>query len=580
METILTSGTVLDGKYRIEKILGSGGFGITYLATDISLDKLVAIKEFFPKEYCHREDNTLSVTVSNPSQKEFIERYREKFLKEARNIAKMDNPNIVKIYTCFTANETAYYVMEYVPGRNLAQIVKADGPMSVERAAGYIRKIGEALEYIHAKKINHLDVKPANILIKEGTDTPILIDFGLSKQYDTTGHQTTSTPTGISHGYAPLEQYASDGVKEFTPQSDVYSLAATFYFIITGMVPPQAVELINSRLEFPDRIPTALQSVIEKAMRPQKRERHETVREFLKEINDALAKTERKTEKKATEKKTQARKTATYISENTIVAEEVKTPKFKTESTPKPKSESKTVKRNYVAEEKEEKKNDSKIWGINKDLFWILVAGVIFLIAFIIFGSRDENKDGDSPTSNTELLSDGNSNENDGDKSSQFTLDSSTPFINEFFPIYGVTLGQTTMREALTLPGAKEGSDDQVVRINDIAFWDHDNTGILQSIYMVHSAPMPEKWESLGLKWNLTYNGWMLLFKKMGFYIEVTDRPHKKEYSGRSTLSAEFKAIAPDNSIQFKLGFNYGDQGDTQNSPSTLYSINVDVRKK
>ncbi len=271
--------------YRIERILGQGGFGITYLATDLNLDRLVAIKEFFPKDYCDRETTTSHVTLGTQSASDFVNRLKAKFLKEARNIAKFDHPGIIKIHAAFEENNTAYYVMDYIEGESLSEMVKRRGPIEESKALEYINKVGKALEYVHSNKINHLDIKPANIMVRRSDDNPILIDFGLSKQYDSSGNQTSTTPTGISHGYAPMEQYNDGGVKEFSPQTDLYSLAATLYYILSGVTPPQATKLIEEDLTFPSTIPTQLIDPISKAMSPGRAKRQETVGGFLGEIN-------------------------------------------------------------------------------------------------------------------------------------------------------------------------------------------------------------------------------------------------------------------------------------------------------
>ena len=150
--------------YRIERILGQGGFGITYLATDLSLERYVAIKEFFPKDYCDREESTSHITVGTSSNIELVSRLKAKFLKEARNIAKFDHPGIIKIHTAFEENNTAYYVMDYIEGNNLNEIVKTSGPLSESKAVNYITQVGDAVDYIHKHNVNHLDIKPANII--------------------------------------------------------------------------------------------------------------------------------------------------------------------------------------------------------------------------------------------------------------------------------------------------------------------------------------------------------------------------------------------------------------------------------
>lgn len=279
----LKSGYLLDhGKYRIEGILGPGGFGITYLATDLGLDKLRAIKEFFPKDYCDRNETTSHVTLGTANTAEFVDKLKKKFLKEARNIANLDqHQGIITIHAVFEENNTAYYVMDYIDGLNLSELVKREGPLPVEKAIKYITEVGNALAYVHQHHINHLDIKPANIMIRRKDDMPILIDFGLSKQYDSEGLQTSTTPTGISHGYAPIEQYHDGGVKEFAPQTDVYSLAATLYYLVSGKVPPHATTLTQNDLSFPDGFPYFLKEPISKAMSTKRGQRHESVKEFV-----------------------------------------------------------------------------------------------------------------------------------------------------------------------------------------------------------------------------------------------------------------------------------------------------------
>ena len=228
------------GKYKICKFLGQGGFGITYLAIQSCLERYVAIKEFFIKELCSRDNSTSYVTLGTESCKETVDRFRGKFIKEARKIAKLNHPNIIRIIDVFEENGTAYYVMEYCGGGSLAEKIKKQGYFSEPVATGYILQIADALNYIHNKKMNHFDIKPSNIMLNE-KDEAILIDFGLSKEYDViTGNQTSTTPVGISEGYAPMEQYMQGGVGTFSPETDIYSLGATFFKLLTGITPPNA----------------------------------------------------------------------------------------------------------------------------------------------------------------------------------------------------------------------------------------------------------------------------------------------------------------------------------------------------
>ena len=277
------------GKYRIEKVLGQGGFGITYLAIQGGLERTVAIKEFFMREACCRASDSRGVTLGTEGNRETVDRYRQKFLKEARSIARLNHPHIVRIIDVFEENGTAYYVMEYVAGGSLSDRVGRQGALSEPEATRYIRQVADALTYIHTQRMTHLDVKPANIMLTD-KDEVVLIDFGLAKQYDSaTGHQTSSTPVGISEGYAPLEQYMQGGVGEFSPETDVYALGATYYKLLTGQTPPSAssvnedglpLEPLKSRGVTPLVI-----TAITHAMEGRRRDRPKTVAEFLAEFD-------------------------------------------------------------------------------------------------------------------------------------------------------------------------------------------------------------------------------------------------------------------------------------------------------
>lgn len=244
--TQLKPGTTLqNGKYKILQILGQGGFGITYLAEQPMLNRKVAIKEFFMKEYCDR-DTTSRVTTLTKSSTELVARYRSKFIKEAQVAGSLDHPGIVRVYDIFPENDTQYFVMEYLEDR-LKRRVK-EGHFTHQDAIDCLKQLGEALDYIHSNNVLHLDVKPDNIMFRTSTDSKaVLIDYGISKRYDEAGGQTSTTPVGISKGYAPIEQY-NQGLQNFSPATDVYSLGATLYFMFTGQTPPEASEVINEGL--------------------------------------------------------------------------------------------------------------------------------------------------------------------------------------------------------------------------------------------------------------------------------------------------------------------------------------------
>ena len=288
----LTKGTELQGgKYRILEIVGQGGFGITYLAEQTSLGRKVAIKEFFMKELCNRDADTSYVTVPSIGSRELVERFRQKFLKEARSIASLEHKNIVPIIDVFEENGTAYYVMKNIAGGSLADKVKS-GALPESDAVRYIRQVASALEFVHSKRMMHLDVKPANILLDD-TDSAVLIDFGLAKQYDDAGTQTSTTPVGISHGYAPMEQYRRGGVSSFSPATDIYSLGATLYKLVTGVTPPEASDVGNEGLPvLPSGISLAVRGAIEAAMQFRVKDRPQSIEAFLEMIERAASKDE------------------------------------------------------------------------------------------------------------------------------------------------------------------------------------------------------------------------------------------------------------------------------------------------
>ena len=271
-----------DGKYRIEKSLGQGGFGITYLATQVNLNRQVAIKEFYPKDFC---DTSQVRLTPKPGDEELVARFKRKFISEARNVAKLDHPNIVKIYDVFEENSTAYFVMEYVEGESLDAMAKR-GAMSEADALHYIIPIARALEYVHSENMTHLDVKPANIMVRRKNNTPVLIDFGLAKQYDrTTGGETSTSFVGLSPGYAPIEQYNQGGVNTFSPQIDVYALGATLYRLVTGMTPPEPTMREGNDVEISTPVSAGTRNAIQHAMRMFKSNRTPSMTAFITELS-------------------------------------------------------------------------------------------------------------------------------------------------------------------------------------------------------------------------------------------------------------------------------------------------------
>ena len=277
--TLHEQSSLQSGKYHILQVLGQGGFGITYLAEQSMLKMRVAIKEFFIRDLCARDDSSTVYTVT---QSDMVGRYRQKFIKEAQMIAHLKHPGIVNVSDIFEENGTVYYVMEYIEGESLAEKVKRNGPLSEQTALRYIFKVAEALDYLHNSRVNHLDIKPANIMVRDANDDPVIIDFGVSKQYDEQKDQTTTTPPGVSTGYSPLEQYMSGGVSTFSPQADIYALGATLYKLLTGNTPPNASDILSKGLpHLPTSISADIRKAIEKAMQPRSLDRPQSISEFL-----------------------------------------------------------------------------------------------------------------------------------------------------------------------------------------------------------------------------------------------------------------------------------------------------------
>ena len=288
----LKPGAMLQGgKYKIEKILGQGGFGITYLAVQTGLNRKVAIKEFFMKEHCNRNTTTSGVSIGSEGSADIVKRYREKFVKEAQLIAGVEHKNIVRIIDTFEENNTAYYVMNYHANGSLQDYVENNGPLPEHKALFFIRQLCEALKYIHTNNILHLDVKPSNIMIDKDGNL-VLIDFGISKHYDEGGKQTTSTPVGRSKGYAPFEQYIGGELKKFTPASDIYSAAATLLYMLTATRPPEPDEISEMKNDFPYQyfkgkgISNTTINAIAQGMKVNKSERPQTISEFEALLNN------------------------------------------------------------------------------------------------------------------------------------------------------------------------------------------------------------------------------------------------------------------------------------------------------
>lgn len=256
-------GTILSGKYLVGKVLGFGGFGVTYIGYDRKLERKVAIKEYLPGEYSTRVPGTTEVLTHDEEKSKQFQKGLSKFVEEAKILAKMQDCNgVVKIYDSFMENSTAYIVMEYMEGMELAEYLKEKGRLSVEEAKEILHPILIALKEIHAQGIMHRDIAPNNIyLLNDGRVK--LYDFGASR-YVSSSH-SKSLSVIVKPGFAPAEQYSSRG--EQGPWTDVYSLAATFYNMITGIVPEDALDRIEKEeLQKPSKLGVSIKKNEENAL--------------------------------------------------------------------------------------------------------------------------------------------------------------------------------------------------------------------------------------------------------------------------------------------------------------------------
>lgn len=299
--TSLAIGTILHGEaydYKIMDVLGQGTFGITYRAKvemkgalgRLDSNMYVAVKEFFMKEVNGRENS--SVTSGSTSNGGLFYYYRDKFEREARNLSTLSHPNIVKVLEAFHANGTTYYSMEYIDGISLDKKIaqSPQGRIPLTEAIETLKQISAAIAFMHSRNMLHLDVKPGNVMMRKD-GTAVLIDFGLSKQYTSDGEPESSTKVGAgTPGYAPIEQASYHEGKGFPTMMDVYALGGTLFKMLTGQRPPEASEILNEgfptdslrQLFIPDNIVNS----ISRAMAPLKKDRWQTVDEFVKHLDE------------------------------------------------------------------------------------------------------------------------------------------------------------------------------------------------------------------------------------------------------------------------------------------------------
>lgn len=277
----LAPGTLLQGgKYRIIRFISSGGFGCTYEAVHTGLNGRMAVKEFFVQDICNRDDATGRVSVGLQSKAQTFDKLREKFIREAQSVFALSHPGIVHVSDVFEENGTAYFVMDYIDGCSLADLVDKNGPMDEATALGYMRQVCAALDYVHANGRLHLDIKPGNIMV-DRAGRAVLIDFGASKQYDSGTGENLSTLLGFTPGFAPPEQMTAD-VSRFLPATDVYALGGTLYNLLTGEAPLSAnLRYAGDELKpLPESVSPSTRRAVEAALQLNKSARPQSVAEF------------------------------------------------------------------------------------------------------------------------------------------------------------------------------------------------------------------------------------------------------------------------------------------------------------
>ncbi len=267
-------GTILNNKYVIGNALGEGGFGITYVGRDLTLDIKVAVKEFYPSGYANRNnERSNSITLATEKQREFFQKGKERFLYEARSLARFSGEKgVVFVREYFESNKSAYIVMEYLDGINLSEYLQRNGTFEAEKIFRLMLPIMSSLEKMHSEGIIHRDISPDNVMyLKDGTLK--LMDFG-SARFFTNGEKEMSVM--VKQGYAPEEQYRRNGNQG--PWTDVYGLCATIYSCITGKVPEgslnrQRTDTLKPPSEMNIRISPQLESVLMYGLAPLKENR-------------------------------------------------------------------------------------------------------------------------------------------------------------------------------------------------------------------------------------------------------------------------------------------------------------------
>ncbi len=276
--------TILNKKYVIARSIGEGGFGITYLAYDLVFERPVAVKEFYPSGYVSRAPRTNDVILNLRENATQFNHGLRRFIDEAKNLSSINKlDGIVSVLDFFPANSTAYLVMEYLDGISLKRYIQKKGKLDTDTALTILHPVISSLGAVHEVGLIHRDISPDNILITRNSEVK-LIDFGASKN---SIEDNKSVSIVLKQGFAPEEQYRTHGVQG--PWSDIYALAVTIYFCITGQLPPESIQrLYEDTLTPPSRLGSDIKPKQEKALLKAlavlAKDRYKNMRDFEKDI--------------------------------------------------------------------------------------------------------------------------------------------------------------------------------------------------------------------------------------------------------------------------------------------------------
>ena len=393
-----------NGKYVIQKALGQGSFGITYLAKTktkvegplgtVFVDAKVAIKEFFMSDYSGRQGTSVSCSGSLHAD------YMRKFRREAEHLSHFRHDNIVEVLELFEENNTLYYVMEYIEGGSLNDHIPQNIGLPERETLSLARQVGKALSYMHGQKALHLDLKPGNIMLRDD-GRPVLIDFGLTKQYTEEGEPESSTTIGLgTRGYAPIEQANYQKGKTFAPTLDIYAFGATIFKMLTGVTPPEADRIFNEG--FPTswlterKVSDATINMIRKCMAPRKIDRYQTIDAVLENISKIEG---NRSDQTYQEKETEDEKTVIDDQNN---GGQTNRGWKQDDETIKGPNKSDQGKKINGEQEKNEKKEPDPVPNKNKMLFAVIgtIAALIIIFAgiFIFKPSNSGSRSSDSPS--------------------------------------------------------------------------------------------------------------------------------------------------------------------------------------